>query len=118
MQEELSKSAEETHREMEPRTEAEAKRAQGEVPYSTEELLGGSRTGMAPQTPPAGTGVRSDAEDALAKVSDRESFGRARFPLFCCFCKRQGEIERFKACYRALEDISRLELLFNIVLEI
>lgn len=66
----LHKSSAETHAEMAPHTPYDAKLAHGEVPSSTQEILGGA---PAPGTPvkaatAGGTAGDTAAEQALSKV--------------------------------------------------
>jgi hypothetical protein len=64
--EELSKSAEETHREMAPTTIEETKRAHGEVPMSTQEVLASSS--LAPTTPHASPAASEGEREALGAI--------------------------------------------------
>lgn len=74
--EELSKSSERLHQDLEPHTQEELKRAHADIPFSTEELLAARGKGQAGSAPthvhastfpgetPANTGTR----DAAVKV--------------------------------------------------
>lgn len=70
----LHKSAAETHREMRPRDEVEAAFAHGEIPLSTDVILGAEGHGVAPTTPSriggcdGGEEKEKEAKDAVTKV--------------------------------------------------